>query len=64
MSFLQTLMLLLILSANGIIVPNSVWYCLIAWVVILLIKSIKEEIIEKNKKTEKIKKALDKDNEI
>jgi len=40
MSWLQALMLLLILSANGIVIPNSVWYCLIAWAIIVLFNKI------------------------
>ena len=60
MSCLQTLMLLLILSANGIVIPNSVWYCLIAWAVIILFKSVMDTI-KKNKeeKEKKIKEILD-----
>ena len=44
MSFIQVLMLLLILSANGIVIPNSAWYCLIAWAVIIFIQDIKNII--------------------
>ena len=60
MSFIQVLILLLILSANGIIIPNSAWYCLIAWAVIILFKSV-ADTIKKNKeeKEKKIKEILD-----
>jgi hypothetical protein len=53
-------MLLLILSANGIVIPNSAWYCLIAWAVIILFKSVMDTI-KKNKeeKNKKIKEILD-----
>jgi len=52
MSFIQVLMLLLILSANGIIIPNSVWYCLIAWAVIIFLRSV-VDTIKKNKEKNK-----------
>ena len=60
MSCLQTLMLLLILSANGITIPNSAWYCLIAWAVIIFFKSV-TDTIKKNEeeKRKKIKEILD-----
>lgn len=60
MSFIQTLMLLLILSANGIVIPNSAWYCLIAWAVILFLKSV-VDTVKKNKEEErkKLKEILD-----
>ena len=58
MSFIQTLMLLLILSANGIVIPNSVWYCLIAWAVIILFKSVTDTI----KKNEEEKRKKNKRN--
>ena len=53
MSCLQTLMLLLILSANGIVIPNSAWYCLIAWAAILFLKSVANTIKIKKKKKER-----------
>lgn len=60
MSCLQTLMLLLILSANGIVIPNSAWYCLISWAVIILLKSVIDTITKnKEEKRKKIKEILD-----
>ena len=60
MSFVQVLMLLLILSANGIIIPNSAWYCLIAWAVIIFLKGVVDAIKEnKEEKRKKIKEILD-----
>ena len=60
MSFIQTLMLLLILSANGIAIPNSAWYCLIAWAVIILLKSVVDTIKKhEEEKRKKIKEILD-----
>ena len=53
MSFIQTLMLLLILSANGIVIPNSAWYCLIAWAIIIFIQGIKN-VIENEREVKKI----------
>ena len=50
MNFIQTLMLLLILSTNGIVIPNLAWYCLISWIIIIFLKSI-ITTIKKNKKT-------------
>lgn len=65
MSWIQILMLLLILSANGIIIPNSVWHCLIVWAVILFFQGIVDNY-KKNKeeKKKKIKEILDYDAEI
>jgi len=60
MSFIQVLILLLILSANGIIIPNSAWYCLIAWAVIIFLQSIIDAIKKsKEEKRKKIKEILD-----
>ncbi len=38
MNIIQILVSLIILFANGIVIPNAVWfYLIIAWVVIILI---------------------------
>jgi hypothetical protein len=53
-------MLLLILSTNGIVIPNSAWYCLIAWAIIILLKSVIDTITKnKEEKRKKIKEILD-----
>lgn len=48
MSLIQVLILLLILSANGIIIPNSAWYCFIAWAVIIILKGIMDAVKERD----------------
>lgn len=47
MSFIITLITLLVLSANGIIIPTSAWYCMNFWFVCCIISGIVETIKKK-----------------
>lgn len=47
MSFFVILIALLVLSANGIIIPTSAWYCMNVWFVCCIISGIGETIKKK-----------------